>query len=138
MIYSAKISNRQNHHQVNLKTGNRGHSIEISPNDNGFGSRASGGELLFLALATCFCNDIYRESARFGVVVTAVDVEVSGEFEAAGLPAKNVQYRVRVESESPEADLRRLVEYTDEIAEIQQTVRIQTAVPLTKVEIVRP
>jgi hypothetical protein len=35
------------------------HSLAIPPNAIGFGSRANGGE--FLALATCYCSDVYRQ-----------------------------------------------------------------------------
>jgi organic hydroperoxide reductase OsmC/OhrA len=32
----------------------REHSLETPPRSGGFGSNANGGELLFLALATCY------------------------------------------------------------------------------------
>lgn len=72
------------------------HTIDIQPKTTGYGSGANGGELLFLALATCYCNDIYREAAARGVEVIAVDVEVEGEFGAPGEPARNVTYRAKI------------------------------------------
>jgi uncharacterized OsmC-like protein len=36
---------------------------------------------LFLALATCYCNDIYREAAKRNIKVDSVEVEVEGTFE---------------------------------------------------------
>jgi organic hydroperoxide reductase OsmC/OhrA len=44
------------------------------------GSSINGGELLFAALATCFCNDLYREAAQRGINVQDVDVEVTETF----------------------------------------------------------
>lgn len=49
----------------------------------------NGGEFLMLALATCYCNDPYREAARLNIVVENVDVEANGEFPGVGLSATN-------------------------------------------------
>ncbi len=54
-----------------------------------------------LALATCYCNDIYREAARLGIEVTAVEVEASAQFDGVGLAATNIQYRARITPSSP-------------------------------------
>ncbi len=133
MLFGAHVQNRANHHRVTLKTGDAVHAIGIPPKTEGRGSSANGGELLFLALATCFCNDIYREAANLGIEVQGVEVEVMGEF-AAGQPV----LRGAGKSTAPEEDLRHLMAYTDEIAEAQQTVRIETPVKLETVEIIRP
>ena len=94
------------------------------------GSSVSGGELLFLALATCFCNDIYREGLRRGIKVESVEVEVDGDFEAEGKPASNIVYRVRVNADASEEKIHELIVYTDSIAEIQNTLRLGTSVKL--------
>ena len=44
------------------------------------------GELLFAALATCFCNDLDREAMRRNIGVTGVEVEVTGSFGALANP----------------------------------------------------
>ena len=49
---------------------------------SGFGSSATGGELLCLALATCFCNDFYRKAEKQAITVIRVEVEVKAEFGA--------------------------------------------------------
>jgi hypothetical protein len=54
------------------------------------GSSINGGELLFAALATCFCNDRYREAAKRGVEVQDVEVEVTGTFGNPGEPARDI------------------------------------------------
>ncbi len=58
MKIAARVENREGIHHVTLATDGRTHSIEIPPKPTGFGSSANGGELLFLALATCYCNDL--------------------------------------------------------------------------------
>jgi organic hydroperoxide reductase OsmC/OhrA len=64
MKISAKVQNSEGQHHVILRTNDNVHSLTIPPKPAGFGSSANGGELLFLALATCYCNDIYREAAK--------------------------------------------------------------------------
>ena len=46
--------------------------------------RHQWGELLFAALATCFCNDLYRGAVKCGIEVQEVKVEVTGTFENPG------------------------------------------------------
>lgn len=79
-----------------VTTNDTTHTIDIRPKTTSYGSSANGGELLFLALATCYCNDIYREAAARRIEVTAVEVEVEGEFGAPGEPAHNVTYRAKI------------------------------------------
>jgi organic hydroperoxide reductase OsmC/OhrA len=58
MNISARIANKEGTHNVSLCTNGREHSLKIPSKKDGFGSHTNGGELLFLALATCYCNDI--------------------------------------------------------------------------------
>jgi hypothetical protein len=76
-----------------------------------------------LALATCYCNDIYREAARLGLQIDLVEVEAQADFEGIGLAAKRISYRARVESPAPAAAIDDLLRQTDAVAEIQNTVR---------------
>ena len=80
MRITARVENRPNHHHVTLTTNDQSHTLDIPPKPTGYGSSANGGELLFLALATCYCNDIYREAAKRGLEVTSVAVTVEGDF----------------------------------------------------------
>src|SRR5215470_3994390 len=98
---SAQAINYQGNHQVILKTNDNEHALTIAPKADGFGSSVNGGELLFLALATCYCNDIYREAAKRNLVVKRVEVQVTGEFgDAPGSVAENIVYNATVEAEA--------------------------------------
>lgn len=136
MKISAHIQNREGQHQVSLSTNDKAQTLAISPEATGFGSSVNGGELLFLALATCYGNDIYREAAKRGIRVEAVEVEVTGEFGADGEPASNVQYQAKITAQASEAAIRSLAVETDRLAEIQNTLRIATPVTLSKIEVV--
>jgi organic hydroperoxide reductase OsmC/OhrA len=134
MKISACVENGEGQHQVTLTTDEYSHSIAIPPKTNGLGSSANGGELLFLALATCYCNDIYREAIKRDIKVERVEVEVIGEFGAEGDPARNVIYRAKVHAHGTEADIRALMQYTDTVAEIQNTVKAGIDVKLEGME----
>jgi len=134
MKISARVENSQGRYDVTLRTNDNAHSIDIPPKSTGFGSSANGGELLFLALATCYCNDIYREAAKRGIRVEQVEVEVAGDFGAEGEPATNVTYSAKVAAEASEEEIQALMRDTDRVAEIQNTLRAQTPVMLASIE----
>jgi organic hydroperoxide reductase OsmC/OhrA len=137
MKYSAQVKNSQNNHQVTLAMGDNRHSLDIPPEPNGFGSSASGGELLFLALATCYCNDIYREAAKRGIQVEQVEVTVEGDFGLEGEPAKNVHYRALVAAQANREEIMALMHATDSLAEIQNTLRLGIQVELRDVQAIQ-
>ena len=130
----AEVQNSEGRHEVTLSTDGRAHSLSIPPKSTRFGSSANGGELLFLALATCYCNDIYREAAQREIKVTHVEVTVEGDFGAAGEPARNVTYNAKVSAHATESEIRNLMMQTDTVAEIQNTLRTPTSVRLNRIE----
>lgn len=129
MKFSARVRNNPNDHQVTLRVGDKEQSLAIPPKPAG-GSSVSGGELLFLALATCYCNDFYREAAKRDIKVESVEVEVEGDFEAEGKPASNIVYRAKIKANAGEDEIRELMSHTDTVVEIQNTVRASIPVRL--------
>jgi len=133
---SAKLNNTAGGQQVTLRTNEREQELAVPVKTGGFGSAVNGGELLFLALATCYCNDIYREAEKRGISVEQVEVEVDGEFAGEGEPARNVTYRARVLADAPEQQIRELMHHTDRVAEIHNSLRLGTPVILAGIEAV--
>jgi uncharacterized OsmC-like protein len=88
MKINARVENSKGKHEATVATDGRAQRIGIQSRSTGFGSAASGGELLCLALATCYCNDIYREAAKRGIMVKQVEVEVTADFGAPANPAR--------------------------------------------------
>lgn len=123
MQIRARVQSRRDEHQVTLSTNGQERTLAIPPRSGGFGSSANGGELLALALATCYCNDLYREAAGRGIAVQAVEVEVEAQFGGAGEPARRIRYRAKVTADAPEEAVRELVEHTDRVAEVHNTLR---------------
>ena len=126
----ARVENRQGEHHATLTTNGNSRAIDIPLRASGFGSSVNGGELLFLALATCYCNDIYREAAKRGIAVEQVKVDVAGEFGAEGESARHATYRARVVARAAEAEIWELMQQTDAVAEIQNTLRVSAPVTL--------
>ncbi len=135
MRISARVQNAGGKHQVVLKTNGLVHGIDIPPKSSGSGSSVNGGELLFLALATCYCNDVYREAAKRGMAVGSVEVEVEGEFGAEGDPATGITYKAKVAAHGTEQNIKDLLRHTDTVAEIQNTLRRSTPVLLSHIEV---
>ena len=123
MLMSATINSRFNQHEIEVQTNGVTKEMKIAVKSAGFGSSINGGELLLLSLATCFCNDIYREAAKRNNKVIGVDDEVTGEFGADGEPGTNFQYKVNVISDGPQHEIDDLVTHTDQVAEIHKTLR---------------
>ena len=126
----AKVSSGAHLHEASVRTGEVAQGLAIAAKAGGQGSAVSGGELLMLALATCYCNDLYREAARLGIVLTRVEVEARAEFPGIGLAARDITYRAHVESPADPRDVQRLIAETDAVAEIHNTVRAGVPVRL--------
>lgn len=129
MEISATVVNAPGTHQVTVRTGNTEHPLSIAAKGSGGGSATNGGELLMLALATCYCNDLYREAARLGLQLAEVRVQASAEFAGIGLAAANVRYSATVKSTASQEAIARLLRETDAVAEVHNTLR--KGVPVT-------
>lgn len=130
MKISATIKSSFNKQETTVKTNDSAKDMQISVKATGYGSSINGGELLLLSLATCFCNDIYREALKRNIVVSAVEVEFSGEFGADGEPGSNFSYFANVTSDAPQEEIKALIKHTDNIAEIHNTLRKGLAIQL--------
>ena len=130
MNITATIRNSRQDNDIVVETQGNQKTITIPGKPAGGGSSVNGGELLFLALATCFCNDIYREAARRNVTIESVEVTVTGEFGGEGDPASNISYQVQIDSDSPDNELQDLIRYVDTVAEVHNTLRKGVSVSL--------
>ena len=123
MEIAAVVKNSSLGHDVELRTGSAVHALGVAPKAAGRGSSVNGGEFLMLALATCYCNDLYREAERLGIALDAVEVEATAQFAGIGLAATDIRYRAKVASSAPEAAVTELLRQTDAVAEVHNTLR---------------
>lgn len=132
MQISATVTNRAGEHRAVVRTGDNEQVLAIPAKQEGSGSGINGGELLFLALATCYCNDLYREAKEREIEIISVQVEVTGCFSTKGAAAEDIRYRATVRSRSDKGEVLELMRHTDTVAEIQNTLRRGMAVILSE------
>ncbi|NIJ53046.1 OsmC family protein [Dyadobacter arcticus] len=123
MKISAIVKSEFNQHQIKVETDGSSKQVDIAPKPEGYGSSVNGGEMLLLALATCFCNDIYREAAQRNIKVSGVEVICTADFGAAGEAGNNFRYKANVISDASASEIEELIMHTDQIAEIHNTLR---------------
>ena len=133
MKIRARVRNGDGSHEAVVETAGSSRHLDLPPKEGAAGSAVNGGELLFLALATCYCNDVYREAAKRDLRIDEVHVEVVGEFGAEGESARRVSYDVRVTSPEDAGEVEALLRHTDTVAEIQNTVRGAVPVELVRI-----
>lgn len=131
MEIRAQVRNTATEHAVTVQTDANARTLDVPPKSGGRGSSVNGGEFLMLALATCYCNDLYREAARLGIPLDAVEVEARADFPGVGLAATNIRYTAKIRSPAPEEAVNALLRQTDAVAEIHNTVR--AGVPVERV-----
>jgi len=92
----------------------------------------SGGELLLLAIGGCYSNDIFREASRKRLHVHAVQIHVNADWGGDPVRAQNVEFSVTVEADASESQITELIQHTDRVAEIPNSLRLGTPVKLTR------
>ncbi len=132
MKVSAIVKNRQNENSVIVTTNDNSKTIVIPVRPSGYGSSVNGAELLLLSLATCYCNDIYREAAKENIAVSEVEVEFIGDFGGEGEPGTNFRYKPAIKSNATPQQLEKLINHTDSVAEIHKTLRLGLNINLLK------
>ena len=115
-------------------TGHRTLTVDRPEQAGGMGLGFNGGELLLLAIGGCYCNDIFREAAKRGIVIKSVQVDVQADWGGEPVRAQHVTYSTRIEAEASEADIRALIEQTDRVAEIPNSLRLGTPVILAEAQ----
>lgn len=135
MKVSAQVKNTDTTHEVSVSTDSHRSTLHIEPKSAARGSSLNGGELLFLSLATCYCNDVFREAQTLGIAVNDLEVSVHGEFDGRGEAARNIRFDVRISADATAGQIKELLTVTDGVAEIQNTLRAGVPVKLGNIEI---
>ncbi|MBZ5682001.1 MAG: OsmC family protein [Acidobacteriia bacterium] len=112
-------------------SGPRTVTIDRAKESGGLGLGFNGGELLLLAIGGCYSNDIFREAAKRGLPVKNVRVEVGADWGGDPVRAQNVSFSVVVEADAAEQEILDLIQHTDRVAEIPNSLRLGADVKLT-------
>ena len=103
----------------------------------GGGLGFNGGQLLYLSIAACLSNDLYREAATMGIALDEVEVTVDGDFPGRGAASTAIDAQVTIRSSAPEEQLAALMAEVERVAEIPRSLR--EPAPLTiSTSVVRP
>jgi putative redox protein len=89
----------------------------------GGGLGFSGGQLLYLSIAACWSNDLYREAATMGIELHGVEITVDGDFPARGAGSTPITVDVVVRSSALEERVRELIAEVERVAEIPRAIR---------------
>jgi uncharacterized OsmC-like protein len=108
--------------------------VDRPSGDGGGGLGFNGAQLLYLAVAGCVSNDLYREAGRLGIALRRVEVTVRGDFTGDPAVSTDVTYDVSLSGDAPQERLYELVRHVDAIAEIPNSLRRGTAVRLGAVD----
>jgi len=96
--------------------------VDESVKDGGNGEGPDPGVYGRAALGACLAMGYAMWSAQMGVPIDGIEVDVAADYDARGAFGLDdnvspgwgaVRYTVRIESSAPEADVQRVVEYTD-------------------------
>lgn len=112
-------------------SGPRTVTIDRTKDAGGEGLGFSGGELLLLSIGGCYSNDIFREASRKGIHVHAVQLRVSADWGGDPVRAQNVEFSVTVEADASESQIKELIQHTDRVAEIPNSLRLGAQVKLS-------
>ena len=123
MEISAHIRNHASEHEVRVCTAGNTQRLDVAAKVATPGSAVNGGEFLMAALATCYCNDLYREAARLGIEIHGCEVIATAQFNGIGLGAESIVYRAQVDSSARPEDIEHLLAETDRLAEVHNTLR---------------
>jgi putative redox protein len=89
----------------------------------GGGLGFNGGQLLYLSIAACWSNDLYREAATMGIELDGVEITVDGDFPSRGAGSTSITVDVVVRSEATEEQVRELIAEVERVAEIPRSIR---------------
>jgi uncharacterized OsmC-like protein len=94
----------------------------------GGGLGFNGGQLLYLSIAACWSNDLYREAATMGIALDGLEITVDGDFPARGSGSTPITLDVIVRSSAPEGRVRDLIAEVERVAEIPRAIREATPI----------
>src|SRR5262245_29922665 len=84
--------------------------VDRSANAGGGGVGFNGGQLLYLAVAGCISNDLFREALAEGITLSHVRVTVRGDFSGEPAVSDEIGYDVEIAGAATAEQLRTLVQ----------------------------
>jgi len=102
-------------------------TIDRAQETGGYGLGFNGGELL-LAIGGCYSQRYFREGGKRGISVRNVQVTVRADWSGEPVREQNVSVDVAVEADATQEDILDLIQHTNRVAEIPNSLRFGTEV----------
>jgi GNAT superfamily N-acetyltransferase len=83
----------------------------------------TGAHLLHLATAGCVLNDLYREAIALAIELRGVRVAATGGYDPTTWASTGIFYTVELDTDASAADVARLLDVVDSVAEIPRAIR---------------
>jgi uncharacterized OsmC-like protein len=108
-----------------VRGGSRVTHVDLPVSEGGTGSAPTPGDLMRASIGACLALGYRLWAARLGVTVRAVEVDVTCEYDVRGqlgvtsdVPVgwERLVLEVRIVSDAPPADVRRVVEHADHLS----------------------
>jgi GNAT superfamily N-acetyltransferase len=83
----------------------------------------TGAHLLHLAAAGCILNDVYREAVALAIDLRGVRVVAGGGYDPTTWASTGITYTVELDTGAGAADVARMLDVVDSVAEIPRAIR---------------
>jgi putative redox protein len=102
----------------------------------GDGLGYSGGQVLVLAVGTCFYNNLYYAADERGINIRSVELEVSSGWTEEPKVSSGIVINAKVEADASPADIEELIHQANHVSTVSNSVRQGTTVSMGSVQIV--
>ena len=104
--------------------------------NGGDGLGYNGGQVLVLAVGTCFYNDLYDAADERGIKIRSIELEIRSGWAGDPVISSGIEISAKVEAEATTAEIEEMVHHVSTISTISNTVRQGTAVLLGSINAV--
>jgi uncharacterized OsmC-like protein len=102
----------------------------------GDGLGYSGGQVLVLAVGTCFYNNLYNAADERGIKIQSVELEVTSGWTEEPKVSSGIEVSAKVEAEASAAEIVELIQHAGRVSTVSNTVRKGTTVTMGNVQAV--
>lgn len=100
----------------------------------GDGLGYSGGQVLVLAVGTCFYNNLYYAADERGIKIQSAELEITGGWTEEPMVSSGIVVNAKVEAEAAPAEIEELIHYASRVSTVSNSVRQGTTVTIGNIQ----
>ena len=104
-------------------SGNQTITIGRSKDVGGDGIGYSGGQVLVLAVGTCFYNNLFYAADQRNIKIRNVELEVVSRWTEEPMVSSGIQINAKVEAEANSDEIQELILYASQASTVSNSVR---------------